>query len=62
MLFCTMHPKNCTMYGMPRTEERCGRCGFNLDEYNARIADIREHGLRTLKNGLRGYVVKKERK
>ncbi len=62
MLFCIMHPKNCVLHsGMNRTEERCGRCGFNLEEYNRRIADIRRNGLRTVSRGIRGYVVKRQR-
>lgn len=59
--FCILNPKNCTLLHSAtiRTEDKCGRCGFNLEEYNRRIEDIRENGLTQLNRYTRGYIVKK---
>ena len=59
--FCILNPKNCTLHNQSaiRTEKNCGRCGFNLDEYNRRIEDIRQNGLTQLNRYTRVYIVKK---
>lgn len=45
-MLCTIGMRNCVVNNrQTRTEGYCLRCGFNLDEYNRRIADIRAHGL-----------------
>lgn len=60
MIFCTMGMKNCTIeHARQRKPEMCTWCGFNLEEYNRRISDIQENGLRTVSEGIRGYVVKR---
>lgn len=64
-MFCTMNPKNCTRdHGRERSGRQCERCGFNLDEHNRRIADIRKNGLQRVGKDrygawVWGYVVKK---
>ena len=64
-MLCIIGMRNCTLdHGQTRTNERCERCGNNLDEYNRRIADIRKNGLQRVgKNrwgaGIMGYKVKK---
>ena len=59
--FCILNPKNCTLHNQftIRTEKNCGRCGFNLDEYNRRIEDIRQNGLTRIGRNVRCYIVKK---
>ena len=58
-MFCILNPKNCVVdHANQRTPEKCARCGFNLDEHNRRIADIRKNGLQTVRRGIKGYVVK----
>ena len=62
VLFCIQGMRNCVIHsGLKRTDDRCGRCGFNLDEYNRRIADIHENGLQQVSEGIRGYVVKRKK-
>ena len=57
-MFCIQGMRNCVLHtGLKRTDDRCGRCGFNLDEYNRRIADIRANGLeRVGKDRFGAYV------
>lgn len=63
MVFCIIHPRNCTVgHARERSLERCETCGFNLGEYHRRIADIRENGLSDIRDGIRGYVVRKRRR
>ena len=63
--FCMMNPKNCTAYfDKYKLDVNCDRCGFNLNEYNRRIADIRQNGLERVGKDrfgmyIRGYIVKK---
>lgn len=45
-MFCIIGMRNCTLgRHETRTPGNCASCGFNLDEYNRRIADIRANGL-----------------
>lgn len=60
--FCILNPKNCTLMHSRetiRTEVKCGHCGFNLEEYNRRIEDIRQNGLTRISRNVRCYIVKK---
>ena len=58
-MFCIQGVRNCTLHtGLNRTDSRCARCGFNLDEYNRRIADIRQNGLeRIMKDRFGAYIL-----
>lgn len=59
-MFCIMGMRNCTVeHARERKPDACNQCGFNLEEYNRRISDIRENGLRMVSEGIRGYTVKR---
>lgn len=57
-MFCMIGIRNCTLdRHSTRTPGHCARCGFNLDEYNRRIADLRAVGLERIgKDRFGAYV------
>lgn len=64
---CTMGRGMCrAFYGKSvQTEagrDECRYCGFNLDELNRRLDDIRTNGLSDAGGGLREYRVKRPKR
>lgn len=56
-MFCTLGMRHCRTYATSSKTDKCGRCGFNLEEYHRRIKDIRTNGLQETGYGIRRYVI-----